>query len=582
MSALPWFGDATLVLLRPHWLWALLALPVLGWLWRSRRKRSSVWRGQVDAHLLPHLLEVRTGRRSRLAAIAAALAYLIAVFALSGPSWRQSEQPLWQGRTPLVIALDLSSRMLASDLPPSRLAQARAKLASLLRQRDGGQIGLVVYADDAYTVAPMTDDPRNLAVFLDALAPEVMPGDGQRSDRAIAWSAQLLRQAGFERGQILVLSDRADGREHRAAVQAAADGYTVSVLGLGTAAGAAYQRPDGRIVMARMDVDSLRSLAADGGGRYATITPDDSDLRALRILAPGAADGGIGQGEKTLTREDNGYWLLPALLLLALLGFRRRSGVAAVLMLCLWLPIAPGHAQGLWQRADQAEHARMEQGTQAYRKGEFERAAELYRRNPGADAQYNLGNAMARQGRYQEAIDAYDRALKLKPGMDDAIANKRAVEAAMKRKPPPNKGDKGDSKSQPKDDKPNDPNQGDSPPKDDPSKQPSKQPPKPDQADPSKAQQPPKDPEAQRKADAAQRERVQRELERQAKQDAKQGDSKPAGQPREAKPLTPAQREQHAANDAWLKRVPDEPGNLLREKFKLEYERRQNRALRGE
>lgn len=576
-SALPRFGDASPVLLRPHWLWALLALPLLAWLWRRRRRRASVWRGRVDAHLLPHLLEAREGRRSRLAAIAAALAYLIAVFALSGPSWRQSEQPLWQGRTPLVIALDLSSRMLASDLQPSRMAQARAKLAALLRQRDGGQIGLVVYADDAYTVAPMTDDPRNLAVFLDALAPDVMPGDGQRSDRAIAWSAQLLRQAGFKRGQILILSDRSDDRERRAAAQAAADGYTVSVLGLGTAEGAAYQRPDGRIVRARMDVDSLRELASVGGGRYAALTGDDSDLRALRILAPSAADGGIGQGEKTLTREDNGYWLLPALLLLALLGFRRRSGAAAALALCLWLPIAPGHAQSLWQRADQAEHQRMEQGTQAYRKGEYERAAQLYRGNPGADAQYNLGNALARQGRYEDAIAAYDQALKLQPGMDDALANKRAVEAAMKRKPPPKNGDQGDSKSQPKDDQRDDSGKGDSPPKDDPAKPPSKPPSKPDPAD-AKAQQPPKDPEAQRKADAAQRERVQRELERQARQPG----AKQAAPPREVKPLTSAQREQRAANEAWLKRVPDEPGSLLREKFKLEYERRQNQALRGE
>ncbi|ALN84338.1 von Willebrand factor type A domain protein [Lysobacter capsici] len=578
MNPLTWFGDASLVFLRPHWLWALLALPLLGWLWRSRRKRSSVWRGAVDAHLLPHLLESRGGRRSRFAIIAAVLAYVIAVCALSGPSWRQSEQPLWQGKTPLVIALDLSSRMLASDLPPTRLAHARAKLASLLRQRSGGQIGLVVYADDAYTVAPMTDDPRNLAVFLDALAPDVMPGDGQRADRAIEWSAKLLRQAGFERGQILILSDRADGNERRAAAKAAADGYTVSALGLGTAAGAAFQRPDGRIVMARMDVDSLRGLAADGGGRYAAISNDDSDLRALRILAPGSADAGTAQGEKTLTREDNGYWLLPALMLLALLAFRRRSGVAAVLLLCLWLPMAPGHAQGLWKRPDQVEHERMEQGTQAYRKGEFERAAQLYQRSQGADAQYNLGNAMARQGRYEEAIKAYDSALKLQPGMADAIANKRAVEAAMKRKPPPKNGDKGDSKSQPKDgkDNKNDKGKGDSSPQGDPSQQP--KPSKPDDAKKPNPEQPPKDPDAQRKADAAQREKIQRELERQAKQPGQ----KTAQAQQQAKPLTPEQRERRVANDAWLKRVPDDPGSLLREKFKIEYERRQNQALRGD
>ena len=240
--------------------------------------------------------------------------------------------------------------------------------------------------------------------------------------------------------------------------------------------------------------------------------------------------------------------------------------------------MAPGHAQGLWKRPDQAEHERMEQGTQAYRKGEFERAAQLYQRSQGADAHYNLGNAMARQGRYEEAIKAYDSALKLQPGMADAIANKRAVEAAMKRKPPPKNGDKGDSKSQPKDGKDNqdDKGKGDSPPQGDPSQQPPK-PSKPDDAKQSNAEQPPKDPEAQRKADAAQREKIQRELERQAKQPGQK-----TAATEQAKPLTPEQRERRVANDAWLKRVPDDPGSLLREKFKIEYERRQNQALRGD
>ncbi|MEH6422489.1 VWA domain-containing protein [Pseudomonas sp. CGJS7] len=586
MSAGLFENLAPLAWLRPQWLWALLALPALAWLWARRGRLSNVWRGRVDAHLLPHLLESQMDRRSRVAAVAAALAYLIAVLALAGPSWSRSEQPLWQGSMPLVIALDLSSRTLAADLPPSRLAQAKAKLSSLLSLRSGGQIALVVYADDAYTVAPLTDDPRNLRVFLDALAPDIMPGDGQRADRAIQWSARLLRQAGFARGQILLITDRADPREHRAASVAAASGYRVSVLGLGNNAGAPFQRPDGRIVMARLDTESLRELAAKGKGDYRPITRDDSDLRALGVLAPSNADIGAKQGEKSLARDDDGYWLLPLLMLLALFGFRRRNGAAAALLLCLWLPMAPGQAQSLWQRADQAGHERIEQGNRAYREGRFEQAAGLYKRADGADAQYNLGNALARQGQYPEAIQAYDRALKQQPGMADAIANKRAVEEAMKRKPPP-KGEGQDGK-QPKpngdpsqDNKPSDGSQSPSGSgKNDPNK------PNPNQPDPNKppqspadsqsGQPPPTDPEAQRKADAAQREQMQRELERQAKDD-KAG---PKGE-REPTP-TPAQRERKLANDAWLKRVPDDPGALLREKFKIEYARRQMQALRGD
>ena len=196
--------------LRPDWLWALLALPLLGAWWRMRRRRNHAWQDHVDAHLLPHLL-VRGGARARTGLVAAALAYALAVLALAGPSWRQADQPLWQTQRPLVLVLDLSSRITTPDLPPSRLLQVRAKLTRLLEARAGSPVALVVYADDAFTVAPLTDDAANIRLYLDELSPEIMPVDGQRADRGIAWAARLLSQADFRNGDILVFTDRANG-----------------------------------------------------------------------------------------------------------------------------------------------------------------------------------------------------------------------------------------------------------------------------------------------------------------------------------------------------------------------------------
>ena len=96
---------------------------------------------------------------------------VFSVLALAGPSLRKDIRPLWQARAPLVLALDLSSATRARDLPPDRLVQARVKLARLLRARAGGQVALVAFAEDAYTVAPLTTDAANVALFLDALSP---------------------------------------------------------------------------------------------------------------------------------------------------------------------------------------------------------------------------------------------------------------------------------------------------------------------------------------------------------------------------------------------------------------------------
>ena len=573
-------GISAVHLLRPQWLWALAALPVLAWLWRARRRRSSAWRDTVDAHLLPHLLDAAPDARARAASWFAALGYVLAVLALCGPSWRQVEQPLWQAHTPLVVALDLSSAMLAPDLPPSRLAQSRAKLSTLLRERVGGQVGLVAYAGDAFTVAPLTDDAANVALFLDALAPDVMPVDGQRSDRAIAWSAKLLRQGGFRHGEILLLTDHADDAARDAAARAARDGYRVSVLGVGSEAGAPYQRPDGTIVAARLDGGSLRTLAGRGGGRYAALEPGDADLRALGVLDPATGTSASTQGEKGSAWQDEGFWLLPPLMLLALFAFRRR-GALAVLLVCLWLPSYSSHAADLWRRPDQVAHARMQQGTQAYRKGDFARAAQLYGGVDSADAHYNRGNALAKTGQYPQAIDAYDEALRRQPTMGDALANKRAVKTLMDRKPPkgprqapdPKGGQAGKPSQQGGQGTAKAPPPPKAPPPDGPPQTPAEDPAPPKDAQPQDGK--PADAGAQDAADAAQRERMQRELQ-QAKGKPRPG--KPTAPPRES----PQQRERRLANEAWLRRVPDDPGGLLRAKFKIEHERRLMQGVQGE
>ncbi|CAN5684330.1 VWA domain-containing protein [soil metagenome] len=579
-------GLAALEFLRPAWLLGLLALPLLAWWWRARQRRHSAWRDAVDPHLLPHLLEGGSGVRGNGGPLLAVLAGALALLALAGPSWRSVEQPLQQGEAPLVVALDLSSATLAPDLPPSRLRHARAKIDALLRARGGGQVGLVAFADDAFTVAPLTSDTANIAIFLDALAPDIMPFDGSRPARAIDWSAMLLQRAGFDSGDILLLTDAADANARAAAARAVADGYRVSVLGMGSATGAAYRAADGSIAHARLDAGALRALAAAGGGRYSDWQDGTADLAAIGALDAQTNGGAVARGGSTQVPQDGGYWLLPALMLLALLAFRRGSAFAVVL-LCLWLPWQPLHAQALgtrdggwWQRADQGAHARSQRAEAAYRKGEFAAAAQAWKSLPGADAAYNRGNALAKAGRYEDALAAYDEALRLRPGMEDAVANKAAVEAAMQRKPPPSPRDnsRGDRQQRPDQGQPQ-PNAGDPGGEGESAEggqdgQPRAQPPEDATADSAQEGEQdtpqPAEEARQRDADAAQRARIQRALENRTPD----ADGTPVeGAPERAE--SPADRERRQANEAWLKRVPDDPGGLLRARFRLEHERRQ-------
>ncbi len=662
MNALPdMLSVVDFQFLRPLWLAGLLAIPPL--LWWSRRQRAGrhVWRQVVDAHLLPHLLQAdgrdRDGWRGWLPQVALALAATLAVLALAGPSWREVPQPLLQDRNPLVIAVDMSSATNAADVPPSRLLQTRDKIARILRRRTG-QIALIAFADDAYTVSPLTDDGENIALFLDALSPEVMPRDGSRADRAIEESARLLKRAGFSRGEILLITDRAGGSANSAAIDARAAGYRVSVLGMGAATGGQYLRRNRDVTTARLQVPALRALATSGGGDYASFAPGDADLETLGALSADRVDAAVAQGKRGRGRLDEGFWLLPPLMLLALFAFRR--GVLAVALLALWLPWQPVQAADLWRREDQRQHAAMTRGAEAYRDGDYAGAETAWRDLPGADAAYNRGNAMAKQGRYDDAIAEYRRALQLQPGMRDAAENLQRVEAARKRLPPPpppkSRPSKTDQRnpeqskpeqSKPEQSKPQQPKPEQSKPEQSKPEQSKPEQSKPEQSKPDQSKPEQSKPEQskpeQSKPEQSKPEQSKpgqpksgqpaptqsRPMENKPPQPAPQnGQAQPSipknGQPQPAKPQpdgtpppgeddarkreqdaraaeaayrermagasakrpgsqpatkprpqeTPAQRQRRIADEAWLRRVPDDPGGLLRAKFKLEEKRR--------
>jgi Ca-activated chloride channel homolog len=286
-----------------------------------------------------------------------------------------------------------------------------------------------------------------------------------------------------------------------------------------------------------------------------------------------------------------------------------------------WQQPAFAAESGLWQRDDQRQYAQMRRGVEAYRSGDYAAAEAALRDLPGADAAYNRGNALAKQGRYEEAITEYDRALKLQPSMRDAQVNRGRVEAARKPsqkpqqqpkdkpkdpaqdkpddsakdKPQDKPGDPAKDKPQdkpddsakdkpqdkpgdPAKDKPKDPAQGK--PQD---RQNGGQPNPPPQQKPPQQNQDPADRKAQEQAqrEAEQRERMRRAQEKQSEQ---KGPGDVPDKP--LQPLYPASpgpapanesaqaRERRIANEVWLQRVPDDPGGLLRAKFKLENQRR--------
>ncbi|MDP5071458.1 MAG: VWA domain-containing protein, partial [Congregibacter sp.] len=198
--------------LRPYWLLLMLPCAVFGLLlWRQKGQEAG-WSRIVAPELLEHLMSPVSLRRSRSGLPALLLAWAIAVLAAAGPSWQQLPQPVLQKQDALVLVVDLSYSMLATDLSPSRQDRVRRKLLDLLRDRREGLTALIAYAGDAHIVAPLTDDNPTIANLLPALTPEMMPLPGSNPVDAMERAIGLLDSAGVRRGRILLVTDgiRAD------------------------------------------------------------------------------------------------------------------------------------------------------------------------------------------------------------------------------------------------------------------------------------------------------------------------------------------------------------------------------------
>ena len=450
-----------LTLLRPVWLWGLLAVPLWILLWRWRSHRADPWRAVCDAELLK-AQQISSASAMGLRLLWLLSVYVLTIIALAGPSLGREAQPLNQNSDALIVALDLSEVMRAGDLKPDRLSRARYKLTALLRQRKAGQTALIAYAGEAFTVAPLTDDLSTLDNLLQALDPSVMPIAGQRPERAIRMAQQMLDDAGLARARMLLLASATTRDAEHAAAEAQRRGLTVSVLGVGTDHGAPVPvggggfllDSSGGILLPKLDDDALRELADAGGGVYQPISDDESDLRALGVLDPTRAEiGDEVAADQGMTRpREDGPWLL--LLLLPLVAMAARRGVLWTLIVAApLLSIAPESRASvwddLWQRADQqAWHALQAddpararelaedpalRGSAAYRAQDFNAAAEDFANGADGESAYNRGTALAKAQRYEEALSALDEALRRDPRMPTQ-ANRDAVAQWLEQK----------------------------------------------------------------------------------------------------------------------------------------------------
>ncbi len=597
--------------LRPFWLLAIIpAVLFIAALWRLN-SNVTAWDRAIDRELLPYLLDRSKNASQRTPLVLLFIVWILSCVALAGPVWDKLPQPVQKREDALVVILDLSLSMFAPDHSPSRIDLAKRKLRDILALRDEGQTALVVYAGDAHAVTPLTDDVVTIESLVPSLSPNIMPLFGSNPIAALEIAIELLKNTDGQSGKILLMTDGIAGYEEEQRIAELLDGTDneLLVMGIGTEEGAPIRTTDGNfltdergtIIVPKLNKNLLTSLANRVNGRYHDIQLADSDLAYLLSDVNPVDDEALSDIEEEFdVWYEFGPWLLLLVLPLAALSFRRGWLFVITLSIgsSLLFPSQELYAQdfgptvdvqisdqgdplavpeeepatfsfseawkNLWETPNQrgakafaqenhAEAARLFEdgnwaGAAAYRQGNYEGAIAAYSANGTADGHYNRANALAKSGNYAEAISAYEFALSIEPDHEDAITNKAIVEQLLQQqeadKAEQEEGESDEAESQQNSDSEQN-----------------------DQQENSEQQ----DQESQ---EGNQDQQEQQQQEQQQAPDEQENSESNSEQNTPSDTQNEEFEEQQAV-EQWLRRIDDDPGELLRRKFRYQYRQRQ-------
>jgi len=478
----------------------------------------------------------------------------------------------------------MSRSMDAQDIAPSRLLRARLKILDILERRNGGQTALIVYSSNAFTVTPLTTDTDTIGALVNSLSTDIMPSRGSYPIAAINKGQQLLENAGATFGEILLVTDGGTSPAvSRTARELKEFGYTLSILAVGTRNGAPIPLQNGgfvtdqsgNIAVPKLEESSLRSLAEAGGGQFSVISTDNRDIDLLLSGEVGTRQASNDALATDRWREE-GPWILLLLLPLAALAFRRGWIIVAVVFV---MPVSnPAHA-GVWDdlffTKDQQGQRLLEDGAAEeaaavfenpewravanYRAADYAQSAAQFAESGDTRSLYNLGNALAQQGEFETAIDAYNQVLEMDPSDLDAEYNRDLLQSML---------DQQEQQQQDGEQQQSDSQDGEG------EQSESEGEPQEGESEDGEGEQQEGD-QSQRDEEMSQEdlEAMQEELERAAEEAQQNQEQQMQQLTAEELEALRAEQEQEQAMEQWLRRIPNDPGSLLRNKFRYQYQK---------
>jgi len=274
-----------------YFLWlmplAALALVVYG------RKRKKAMDRFADAELLSRLTGKDQSRRRVLKGLLLVGALGLMLFALAGPRWGSHYQEVSRKGVDIMILADVSRSMEVEDVKPSRLERAKREISDFLKVVQGDRVGLVAFSGAAFIQCPLTLDYAALQMFLNALKPDLIPVPGTDLGAAIEAGLSAFDFTSETDKVMLLITDGEDNEKKglEAAQKAAAEDAKIFVFGMGEPSGGPIplqegkggfkKDTEGKLILSKLDEESLKEIAATSGGVYVRSVAGDLDLDIL-------------------------------------------------------------------------------------------------------------------------------------------------------------------------------------------------------------------------------------------------------------------------------------------------------------
>ena len=445
--------------LRAEYLWwaiPLFLVIALGFLAYSEKDK---WKRNIAAHLQPYVVQKGTIWKSRIVHASLLVLFALGFISFLAPTWHEVKAPAKKIESKLVIALDMSQSMLATDISPNRLERAKFKISDFLKANPRAQTALLVFAGSSHIVVPFTTDYKIIKDDIDGLKPSMMPVRGT-GFRALYTKLDSLFTGNAAEGKVLLMTDDLQGLDiPQVSAFVQENNVKLYIFPFATETGGDVPsfvnaklplKEKGEVVRTALDTTVLRQLRSLQKVEIVDMTLDKSDVTTLAKEIKNHLVFEEKQGEKENNWQDDGYWLVIPLALFFLFCFRKGWAIYSLLLAIGLSSCAKTNKPSSHQREKLAWadlwYTKGYQGQQAYDKQDYRQAAKdfqgplhkgvaYFKYGDYASAEkafeqdtskiglYNLGLTYAKLGKLQKSRQVFEELVATDPSMKGAQNN---------------------------------------------------------------------------------------------------------------------------------------------------------------